>query len=109
LCGIPFFYQSPGSTCAANSASTAVRTNGYYGDRMNFFRLDSHRRISIEQDRRAAKVLIAVALCLAAADIITLLRTPFLNLIAVVGLLTSLVLLGASVKLYLNNRPEKTV
>ena len=92
---------------AANGASTAVRVNRYYGDAMSFFRLTPDERAAFEQARRTAKLLMAVAVCLIATDIVMLLRTPLLNVMALVGLVTSLVLLGASIKLLLDDRSEK--
>ena len=75
---------------------------------MNFFSLSPAERTVFGLPRRTAKILIAVALCLVVTDIVLLLRTPFLNPMVLVALVISLALLGASLKLLMDERSEKS-
>jgi uncharacterized membrane protein len=72
---------------------------------MSTLRLSTYAEVSREQARRAGMIFMAVAVCFVAADVVTLIRTPFLNGWGVVALCTSLTLFGASFKLYRDNRP----
>ena len=75
---------------------------------MRLLGLQFGNRAVFELNRRSVKFLLAVAACLVATDLITLLQTPFPNIMALAALLVSLVLLGASIKLLMGGLSENS-